>query len=506
MSSNLGSRFRSRRSKLAALIALFACGVTGLVLLTVSCIRRDALQRSTPSAGPSESAPAPAHAELAQNGARHGEPEHPAKSPEPPVSEASGAPGFPQTPHYPADQVLSPLTADVVEHLRTLKKSHPDLRDNVFAKIGDSVTASGNFLYCFGAGRYELAEHQELKATIERFSAGNAAGSDPFRRTSEAAMVGWSAWQPLVGKSPALMRELSAVRPRYAFVMFGTNDVETSNVYRFADRMFLMVRSLTEQGVIPILSTIMPRRDREDARRRVPLFNAVIRGIAEARRLPLINYHYALTRLPDEGISRDGVHPTTYRKQGLRRACDFTAEGLRFGYNVRNLWSLKALHALTQAIEAEPKSAPEPRAAEPQPAQDIQAARPFEELAEHEAERRLRPLGPQRFELGDVPFVDFRPPEATKRAFVCDPAARGSERTYRFVVKQAQRLQIFAYAPGTGPDPNLCLFATGAGARKVVRSEPRYIAELLQPGEYELAIAPHPMGAVVGVVGAGADR
>src|SRR5690606_35465773 len=133
---------------------------------------------------------------------------------------------------------------------------------------------------------------------------------DSFARTSQAARIGWSAWQTLSGTPSPLARELAATEARFALVQFGTNDIEIGKLHHFADKLFDVVDFAIARGTIPIVFTIPPRRDRKDAAIWVPRYNAVIRGIAQARQVPLVDYHREMLRLPGVGLGKDGIHPS----------------------------------------------------------------------------------------------------------------------------------------------------------------------------------------------------
>jgi hypothetical protein len=83
--------------------------------------------------------------------------------------------------------------------------------------------------------------------------------------------------------------------------------------------------------------------------------NLVVRGIAQTRQVPFVDYHRELLPLPGHGLAPDGVHPNVY-SQG---ACHFSEAGLVKGYNVRNLITLEALDRVRRVVvDAEP--APDP--------------------------------------------------------------------------------------------------------------------------------------------------
>jgi hypothetical protein len=138
--------------------------------------------------------------------------------------------------------------------------------------------------------------------------------------------------------------------------MFGTNDTEHSgDPASFAQSLRALVSTSVAAGVIPILSTIPPRPNDSLMDERVQRFNEAIVRVAAAEQVPLVNYWRALVQghLVNEGISGDGIHPNVYG--GCSPHCestDFSAAGLRYGFNMRNLVSLEALEkVLTVVIE-----------------------------------------------------------------------------------------------------------------------------------------------------------
>jgi hypothetical protein len=88
------------------------------------------------------------------------------------------------------------------------------------------------------------------------------------------------------------------------------------------------------------------------------MFNAIIIEVAKQYRIPLWNYWLALQspRMIHFGISNDNIHPNVYR--GTQSA-DFSSEGLRYGYNQRNLQALQILDSIRRIIfENGPPDAP----------------------------------------------------------------------------------------------------------------------------------------------------
>lgn len=258
------------------------------------------------------------------------------------------------TPVYPFDREHSPLGPAAVENLRAIAARDPSAAPDVFAKVGDSITVSRSFLDCFDGQSVDLGPYGDLEATRAHFAAGDAAGTSPFSRVSEAATVGWSVQAALRGEPSPLVRELTALGPRYAVVMFGTNDIENGAPNTYFAQMRTLVDTLIGRGVVPILSTIPPRDDRAASDLQVPLYNGVVRGLAQSRQVPLVDLHRALSALPDHGLGPDNLHPSA----APGGACVLTEAGLRGGYNVRNRLTLQALDRARGALEA--AAAPDP--------------------------------------------------------------------------------------------------------------------------------------------------
>ncbi|MBL8607416.1 MAG: SGNH/GDSL hydrolase family protein [Myxococcales bacterium] len=278
------------------------------------------------------------------------------------ASEAVGA--LPDAARYPAGQTQSPVSAAMVARWRAIAQKDPGRAADVFAKVGDSQTVNEGFMRCFAKSGVNLAGHDAplgspaatMKDTID-FFLGDDRGRTSFDRTSLSAKVGASASFALGGP---LVAEVDATRARYAVVMYGSNDIQnapTGGIFTYAKEMLAITDALTKKGVIPILTSPPPRPFRsgdvaafgpEGADPWVPRYAAVVRGIAEARQVPFVDLERELRKLPDWGIGGDKLHLYAARSG----ACDFSAEGLKAGVNVRNLVTLEALHRTRVAMES----------------------------------------------------------------------------------------------------------------------------------------------------------
>lgn len=246
------------------------------------------------------------------------------------------------------------LADNVLEHIRVIYWVGRGLgnRDDVFSKVGDSITVSYDFMVPFGVGDYQLGAYSYLDWMIDVFAATNARDGNSFINPSLAAGVGWTAFGALdperadpefcnEGELP-LLCEYRLTRPAYAIIMFGTNDSGFADLSAFEYNLERIVALSIRSGVIPILSTIPNRPLIAD---RVARFNEVIRRVADEEAVPLIEYAGALADLPNEGLSDDLVHPSQPPRDEAT-AGNLRTPYLQYGYNMRNLTTLEMLYAV----------------------------------------------------------------------------------------------------------------------------------------------------------------
>ena len=234
------------------------------------------------------------------------------------------------------------LTEPVLGHVEEIRTANPELREDAFSKMGGSSVASRAFLHCLATPYVDLGERQELAETIAYFHTGRRSS---FNRQSEAAGVSWNLRYVLGGRPANFRNELNATHGRWALVLFGSNDAQNQNERVYLKRLVYLVEQMEQMGVVPILGSALPRRNKT-RNRWIDRFNLITAAVAEHWALPYIDYNAALAELPRQGLARDGVHPNVLPPGGLRSACLFTDEGLRYGNNVRNLMTLEMLDAL----------------------------------------------------------------------------------------------------------------------------------------------------------------
>lgn len=370
---------------------------------------------------------------------------------------------------YPSGRTQSPLTPEVAAHLQSIAALGPSKNGAVFSKIGDSNTVNTNYLGCFSGTGVDLGAHTALQPALTHFLGGMVGGTTPFDRTSLSATVGWSAFSAVTGMPTPLQQEVDAASPRYATVMFGTNDVGFADTHMFGRNLFTIIDTLAMQGVVPIISAIPPRDDSTATDAWVPRYNLVARGIAQSRRVPFVDLHRELLTVPAHGLGPDGVHLNVYVPGGVR-GCALTPAGLAFGHNTRNLVTLEGLSRAWGSVTA--GTAPDATAP------------------------RIRGTGLRGDEIviDSLPFVDVRDTRTDGAARIdsypgCASAANesGREVLYRLELSQPTNVRVFVVSLGTSDIDVHLMSDTTSGQSCVVRND-KFFVRQLAAGTYFLSL------------------
>lgn len=358
----------------------------------------------------------------------------------------------------------SPLTRGVVEQLRArLQRSGG--RPDVFAKIGDSITISGDFLRCLDGEDIQWGDHPALKETLQFFRHTKVdERSSSWGRATEAARVGWRTERILQGVPTPLDQELLAVQPAWALVMLGTNDTYADSMRGYAIALRTLLDALLKKDVIPLLSTIPPRRDKTEAREQVLEMNAVVRMLAQARQIPLMDLWGSMEPLYHAGLARDGIHPQAYRDDQVH-PCWFDAQGLTAGMNQRNLLVLEALDRVRRKIlEQEPPDLP---------GEPISGNGSWE--------------NPVMLPASNVYYGTLQGGTSRVKSYTCDREQwAGPERVHRVEVQRATKLRIRLFSEGKSRMTMLWLSTLsppGCDARARSRLDLS-----VQPGTYWLVV------------------
>lgn len=350
---------------------------------------------------------------------------------------------------YPPGETHSPLSCAVVSHLVDLRRKGASRDPRYFMKVGDSISAGAEFMGCFEDEALHLRESDlgELLDTWQWFRAATREGHSPYARRSLAAEVSRTASWALAGTPSPWRAELAVANGAYALIMFGTNDLHyggpDADLSLKFPWMFRHIRALIDdierQGVIPIVSSIPPYRGAYT--RLIPLvdpYNAILRALAESRRIPFVDYGERMKSLPKAGLRDDGIHPSA--RHG--RLCDFGTEGLRYGFPLRNLLTLEALDRVRRATQ------------DPKPEQTASAATAAAPLVGEGTS-----AAPYR--VDDLPFSLLRPwrhAEGALRPWMaCEGAPPSAEHRYRLTLPQARALRVMVVA-GDDTDLDLAWF------------------------------------------------
>lgn len=391
---------------------------------------------------------------------------------------------------YSPDRTQSPIDGVLVQRLRDITALGNGRRD-VFARVGDSVSigypggaTGGSFLNCFdgipeGTVSWDvnirLGSHGALTPTISFFKTTPMPANDScWSRISLATRVGVTASWPMTGTPSPVDRELAAINPRFAVVLYGSNDIGwggieaypvADQVERYEKHMRKLTDHLISTGVVPLLTTMPPDGDYFNY---VPAFAGVVRAIAQGRQVPMIDlYKEMLAMGPPYGLRSDRTHPS---QQNYNTCCWFDPNSLsRYGANVRNLLTLESLDRMRLIFE---EGVPSLDPGAPRVAGDGTVASPI-------AINQL-PWGELR---------DLRGATATASGTLsCPgaPAVTGPQHLYRLVLTRSTALRVLVLNGGLGGHQVSLLTGTDLGS--CVKSNPRLISTTLSAGTYYIAV------------------
>ncbi len=287
--------------------------------------------------------------------------------------------------------VLPDLSGAAGDRLRreVARADEEKLNPNVFAKVGDSNTEWPQNLYGLGCREIGYGSNGDLAPVVERYTQKEFPELEPMpecspvnsltRRSASAVSGVWTEWLmtpteelPATGlaaptdecepQQTPVECEIALIRPRWVLIMSGTNDallgLPLGDTYR--GELEEMIDRVRELGPVPVLSTLppmdVPAHTGEPGDERVAEANRIIRQVAEAREVPLIDLHAALTAegMVDRGLAADGLHLGAYggdtQPDIMRGSAMLTIPALKHGANRRNLIWLQVLDRLDQTV------------------------------------------------------------------------------------------------------------------------------------------------------------
>jgi lysophospholipase L1-like esterase len=198
-----------------------------------------------------------------------------------------------------------------------MKKAHEGFQGEAgyVAEFGDSITYTNAFwkpVAWFDYGKYipddglpKAPGDKSWKNVIKGVGQG-----DQGKGPDEGNYSGWTVKNVL----SVVPKVLEKRKPEVAIIMVGTNDISGGSVPKdYKDDLEKVVQLCLDAKCVPVLNTIPPRRGRTDA---VEACNKIIKELAEAKKVPLVDYCAEIMKLQPGNawdgtiIDKDGVHPT----------------------------------------------------------------------------------------------------------------------------------------------------------------------------------------------------
>jgi lysophospholipase L1-like esterase len=129
--------------------------------------------------------------------------------------------------------------------------------------------------------------------------------------------------------------------------MIGTNDSADVAPKDYTYNLRRLLDTTINMGILPLISTIPPKRLDPTNNAKVDQWNQIIRSTAQEYQIPLWDYWSVMRNAPNQGISADGVHPSVPPDGN---AGSLALDHLAYGYNIRNLVALKMLNAIWRQV------------------------------------------------------------------------------------------------------------------------------------------------------------
>jgi hypothetical protein len=239
---------------------------------------------------------------------------------------------------------ISPAMREVYAHGQELG-NYP----HVITKVGDSLSASDQYINIFEAEGYNLGAYSYLEETLLFYR-------DETDRESIAAQIGmstyvvfdpfWATDEGCEANESPLACEYRLRKPSVAFILFGPNDVRSMTETEYHEQMRLIVEETIGDGIIPVLFTFSAHPD-DSLYWQSMNFNLELMDLAAEYEIPLINLWAAAQALPDYGLDDDHIHLTHSGFDVLKYD---TGHESFYGTSLQNLLVLRTLYELQEAI------------------------------------------------------------------------------------------------------------------------------------------------------------
>ncbi|MCL5997459.1 MAG: SGNH/GDSL hydrolase family protein, partial [Chloroflexi bacterium] len=281
---------------------------------------------------------------------------------------SAGLPAGPRPAPLPAHSPAGPLENVNIGKLRAIFQKGQKLgnRARVFSKIGDSSVRDQQFLYGFGLNKQTLGPYSYLQATIDFFSIPARPGfANSFVNESLAAVpafnaaaafdASWTSWtdpnKVCSAEEGPLDCELRVVQPSILIIKLGLEDMFVLTPDEYRTYLHQIVLHTMERGTIPLLCTFAsnPHESKyPHAGENAVKLNQVIREIAAAEQIPLLELREPVMRLPDLGLNPEGIHVSDWAGDPY----NFSGDQERWGITLVNLLTLQMLDRLRVEVLA----------------------------------------------------------------------------------------------------------------------------------------------------------
>jgi hypothetical protein len=219
---------------------------------------------------------------------------------------------------------------------------------HAFSKVGDCNSTLPSYLGDIDNGKYNLGHYAYLQPTIDYFagSFGRQSRAAKNGLTANAALVAlWNDWKDCTTSETPLDCEYRQHKPAFALISFGTNDV--MGVAPFETTLRRVIDTTIGHNVVPILVTKADNAEGDFSA------NRTIAKLAYEYDIPLWNFWASVQSLPDGGMRS----PEHLSAGDYLSVSNFTADGMQYGQNIRNLGALEVLDIMRRLINDVPLSA-----------------------------------------------------------------------------------------------------------------------------------------------------
>lgn len=254
---------------------------------------------------------------------------------------------------YPsfAELYRAPLVSPIDELMVEVFELGQDMGNNPngVTKVGDSLLVSPQILNVMSRTDNALGPYDFLAPTIVFYGQGitpysiaNTVGMNTFTVLDPMWAPGGSC---LPNEAP-LTCEYRIRKPSVAFILFGPNDLRTTDAATFGRNITRIVDETLAAGIIPVLSTFSLDQQSDLFWSGIN-FNLELKRVAEENHVPLINLWGAARPLPDYGLDQDRIHLRQTGWDNLR--LDGGQEAFS-GAALYNLLAIYTLHSIREAV------------------------------------------------------------------------------------------------------------------------------------------------------------